>query len=99
MDAPDTISTPPPSEPEKLYVNRGNEPTPEPRAAPGHCVYFNDPGEDSYFIRSRLKAVFQKIRYNTGYIAYPYPVPKKFRVCVYDGYAMETLIWETKMFF
>ncbi|CAG5096104.1 Oidioi.mRNA.OKI2018_I69.XSR.g14474.t1.cds [Oikopleura dioica] len=55
LDTPDTLNCEPETHNEPLYENRGDEPKPEPRATLSQCVYYNDPGPDNYFMRSRAR--------------------------------------------
>lgn len=55
LETPQTLDCEPEPQHELLYENRGDEPKPEPRATLSQCVYFNDPGPDNYFIRSRAR--------------------------------------------
>merc|ERR1719209_416974 len=57
---PETLKVKPPSEPEPLYQPTGNEEMPQP-VEPGsgqQVVYFNDPGEEEFFTRSRVNGRF-----------------------------------------
>jgi len=57
---PETLKVKPPSDPEPLYQPTGNEEMPQP-VEPGsgqQVVYFNDPGEEEFFTRSRVNGRF-----------------------------------------
>ena len=54
MDPPDTLSVGPPTEPEELYHPRGDEAMPDIRSGPSHTVFHNHPGDEQYFVRSKL---------------------------------------------
>lgn len=49
-----SLNAPPPAHPEQLYAPHGKEPMPQPIGS-GDLVYFNDPGEEEFFTRSRVQ--------------------------------------------
>jgi hypothetical protein len=56
---PETMKVVPPSQFEPLYEATGNEQMPQPRDQ-GQVVYYNDPGDEEFFTRSRVNGRFMK---------------------------------------
>ena len=57
---PDTFKVSPANDYEPLYEAHGNEEMPQPREEGGEVVYYNDPGEEEFFTRSRINGRFVK---------------------------------------